>query len=57
MAECQGVVWQSKLFSVVTGKRNISKASPGLGKSRNDITKVNEGVVVKTHKLLRELFC
>ena len=30
-AECRGVVWQRKLFSVVTGKRNILKVSPGLG--------------------------
>ena len=30
-AECRGMVWQGELFSVVTGKRNISKASPGLG--------------------------
>ena len=31
MAECQGVVGQRKLFSVVTGKRNVCKVSPGLG--------------------------
>ena len=30
-AECRDVVWQRKLFSVVTRKRNISKVSPGLG--------------------------
>ena len=30
-AECRGVVWQRKLFSMVTGKRNKSKASPRLG--------------------------
>ena len=30
-AECRGVVGQRKLFSVVTGKRNMSKVSPGLG--------------------------
>ena len=31
MAECWGVVGQRKLFSVVTGKRNMSKVSAGLG--------------------------
>ena len=31
MAECWGVVWQRKLFSVVAGKRNISKVNAGLG--------------------------
>ena len=30
-AECQGVVGQRKLFSVATGKRNMSKVSLGLG--------------------------
>ena len=31
-AECRDdVVWQRKLFSMVTGKRNKSKASPRLG--------------------------
>ena len=27
-AECWGMVWQRELFSVVTGKKNISMASP-----------------------------
>ena len=31
MAERWGVVGQRKLFSVVTGKRNVCKVSPGLG--------------------------
>ena len=31
MAECWGVVGQRKLFSVLTRKRNMSKAGPGLG--------------------------
>ena len=30
MAECQGMVGQRKLFSVVTGKKNMSKVSPAL---------------------------
>ena len=30
-AECWGMVGQRKLFSVVTGKRNISKVNAGLG--------------------------
>ena len=30
-AECRGVVGQIKLFRVVTGNRNVSKVSPGLG--------------------------
>ena len=30
-AECRGVVGQRKLFSVVTGKRNMPKVSSGLG--------------------------
>ena len=30
-AEYWGVVGQRKLFSVMTGKRNMSKAGPGLG--------------------------
>ena len=30
-AECWGMVGQRKLYSVVTGKRNMSRVSPGLG--------------------------
>ena len=30
-AECQGMVGQRKLFSVVTGRRNMPKDSSGLG--------------------------
>ena len=30
-AECWGVVGQRTLFSEVTGKRDMSKVSPGLG--------------------------
>ena len=30
-AECWGVVGQRKMFCAVTGKRNMSKVSPGLG--------------------------
>ena len=44
---------QRKLFSVVTGKRNMSKVSPRLGwwvhfKSGISFTMVNDGMVVKT---------
>ena len=57
-AECWGVVWQREFFSVITGKRNISWIGLVLKtKSGDDIMKVNHGVVVKTHKLLWELFC
>ena len=56
-AECQGVVGQRKLFSVVAGKRNVSKVSPGLGlyqheKSGICHTMVNYAMVVRTCRLL-----
>ena len=48
-----GVVGQRKLFSVVNGKRNMSKVSPRLGwcqhcNSGISLTMVNYGMVVKT---------
>ena len=48
-----GVMRQIKLFSVVTGKKNMSKVSPVLGwcqhcKSGISLTLVNDGMVVKT---------
>ena len=48
-----GVVEQRKLFSVLTGKGNMSKVSPGLGwcqqsKSGICFTMVNDSMVVKT---------
>ena len=56
-AECRGVVGQRKLFSVVTGKRNMSKVSAGLGwyqhgKSGICHTTVNGRMVVRTCRLL-----
>ena len=51
--QCRGVVAQRKLFGVVTGKRNVSKVSPGLGwyqylNSGILYTRVNDSMVVKT---------
>ena len=49
-AEYWGVVGQRRLFSVLTGKRNMSKVSPGLGqqaKSRICHTTINDSMVVK----------
>ena len=48
-----GVVEQKKLFSVVTGKGNMSKVSPGMSwcqqsKSGICFTTVNDSMVVKT---------
>ena len=48
-----GVVGQRKLFSVVAGKRNMSKVSPRLGwcqhcNSGISLAMVNYGMVVKT---------
>ena len=47
-----GVVGQRKLFSVVTGKRNMSKVSPGLGWCQSStsgicLTTVNDSMVVR----------
>ena len=51
-AVCRGMVWQRKLCGLVTGKRNVSKASPRLGwyykaKSVTFTMTVNDSVVVK----------
>ena len=51
--QCRGLVAQRKLFGVVTGKRNVSKVSPGLGwyqylNSGILYTRVNDSMVVKT---------
>ena len=56
-AECQGVVGQRILFSVVTGKRNMSKVIPGLGWCQNSKSvichmTVNDSMVVRTCKWL-----
>ena len=56
-AECWGVVGQRKLFSVVAGKRNVFKVSPGLGwyqhgKSGICHTTVNDSMVVRTCRWL-----
>ena len=55
-AECWGMVGLIK-FSVVTGKRNMSKVSPGLGWYQHDKsgichTTVNDNMVVRTCRLL-----
>ena len=56
-AEFQGIVGQRKLFSVVTGKRNMSKVNPELawyhqhGKSGICHGMVNDSMVVRTCRL------